>query len=76
MEGNSCADPTSAFGHHLSKNEALYFTVGTLTTAGTGNLSAQSHSARTTAIYQMTIDVLVLIIGIAGLVRGRSTQSG
>jgi hypothetical protein len=58
------------------KERGAVLTVGTLTTAGTGNLSAQSHSARTTAIYQMTIDVLVLIIGIAGLVRGRSTQSG
>ena len=33
-----------AFGHALSKNEALYFTVGILTTAGTGNLSAGSRA--------------------------------
>jgi len=60
-----------AFGHELSKNEALYFTVGTLATAGTGNLSAKSRVARTTAILQMTVDALVLVIGIAGLVRER-----
>jgi hypothetical protein len=58
-----------AFGHQLSKNEALYFTVGILTTAGTGDLSPKTDSARTAVTVQMTLDVLVLVIGVAGVVR-------
>jgi hypothetical protein len=60
-----------AFGHALSKNEALYFTVGILTTAGTGDLSPKTDAARTAVTVQMTLDVLVLVIGIAGVVRAR-----
>ena len=69
VEGNVC-DSNFAFGQYeLSKNQAPYFTVGTFTTAGTGNLSARSRTVRATVMLQMTADVLVLVIGIAGLVR-------
>lgn len=70
-QGQESADQLTYpnFGHQLSKNEALYFTVGTLTTAGTGNLNARTHDARTAVILQMSLDVIVLVIGVAGLVR-------
>jgi ion channel len=58
-----------AFGHQLSQNEAVYFTVGILTTAGTGDLSPQTDAARTAVTFQMSLDVVVLVIGIAGVVR-------
>jgi DNA-binding SARP family transcriptional activator len=70
-DGNTQASDGSfsAFGHPLSKNEALYFTVGILTTAGTGDLSPQSDPVREAVTVQMSLDVVVLVIGIAGVVR-------
>jgi hypothetical protein len=58
-----------AFGSQLSKNEALYFTVGILTTAGAGDLSPKTDSARAAVIVQMSLGVIVLVSGVAGVVR-------
>ena len=55
------------FGKPLSRLDAVYFTVGTLTTAGTGSLSARSAEARCIAISQMALDVGLLGFGVAGL---------
>lgn len=59
--------PTN-FNHPMSRLGALYFTLGTLTTAGTGNLSPLTDSARTFVSIQYVVDIIyaVIIIGIAG----------
>ena len=54
----------------LSKTEAVYFAVGILTTAGTGSISPQIDPVRTTVTAQMSLDLFVIVIGVAGVVRG------
>lgn len=62
------------FGEPLSRSGAVYFTVGTLTTAGTGSLSARSTEARGIAIVQMVLDLALVGFGIAGLARPARQQ--
>jgi hypothetical protein len=59
------------FGEPISKVDAIYFTVGTLTTAGTGSLNAKSEEIRIIAIIQMTLGVGLLTVGIAGFMKDR-----
>jgi hypothetical protein len=56
-----------SFGHTIRRNDAIYFTIGTLTTAGTGKLTAESHACRNIASAQMVIDLALLGFGIAGV---------
>jgi hypothetical protein len=44
-------------GGPLSKLDAIYFTLGTLTTAGTGTISAIGALSRATASLQMVLDI-------------------
>jgi voltage-gated potassium channel len=55
------------FGQPLTHIDALYVSVGTLSTAGTGSISAMSKLARGIQSAQMTID-MVLVVFVAGVV--------
>jgi hypothetical protein len=58
------------FSRPLSHLDSVYFTIGTLTTAGTGSLNAISETSRGLQTVQMTIDV-VLMVFVVGLVVAR-----
>lgn len=62
------------FGEPLSPGGAVYFAVGTLTTAGTSSLSARSTEARGIATVQMVLDLALVGFGIAGLTRPARQQ--
>ena len=44
----------------MSKIDALYFTVGTLSTAGTGLIAPVSDMARLSVVIQMILDVILI----------------
>jgi hypothetical protein len=54
------------FNIKLSRFDAIYFTLGTLSTAGTGNIVAISETARVIQALQMGVDIglMVLLVGI------------
>lgn len=68
------------FGQHrnfnfaLSHLDAIYFTLGTLTTAGTGNIVAISETARTIQSVQMATDFGYILLAI-GIVVSRLSSS-
>jgi hypothetical protein len=47
--------------------DAFYFTVGTLTTAGTGSLTPASESCRLLASLQMVFGIVLIAIGVGGV---------
>jgi hypothetical protein len=51
----------------LSKYDALYFTLGTLTTAGTGNVAPTSQVCRNLVGEQTFIGAVVILLGVGGL---------
>jgi hypothetical protein len=55
------------FSQRLTRLDAIYFTVGTMTTAGTGNINAISEAARGLQVLQMILD-LGLLVFVVGLV--------
>lgn len=57
------ADP-AAFSEALTKEDAVYFTVTTLSTTGFGDITAVSRGARWVVTGQMLFD-LVLLVGLA-----------
>jgi voltage-gated potassium channel len=57
------ASPGS-FSSHLSRTDALYFTVTTFSTVGYGDITATSQTARLVVIAQMILDLLALGLGI------------
>lgn len=50
------------FGQSLTHLDATYFTVGTLTTAGTGTISPRSQSARLLVTVQYAVDLVFLAV--------------
>jgi Ion channel len=62
------------FNTTLSHVDAIYFALGTLTTAGTGSIEATSETARTIQGAQMAIDV-ALVLFAAGLIVGRASST-
>jgi hypothetical protein len=59
-----------AFSQDLSRLDAVYFAVGTVSTAGTGNINALSEGARATQLAEMLLAmVLVIVAGGFVLVR-------
>jgi hypothetical protein len=56
------------FHQQLSKIDALYFAVGTFTTAGTGTIAAHSQLARLVQTLQMIIDFAVVAVALAIIV--------
>jgi Ion channel len=63
------ADASGSFSQaHLSKTDALYFTVTTFATVGYGDISPTSESARVIVMSQMILDLLILGLGINAFV--------
>lgn len=54
------------FTQQFTRLDAVYFTVGTLSTAGTGNIAATSELARGVQTAQMVLDMVLLVVA-AGL---------
>jgi voltage-gated potassium channel len=50
----------SSFTQHLTRTDALYFTVTVFTTVGFGDISAKSEAARLVVTSQMILDLLVV----------------
>ena len=73
------ANPAS-FSQHLTRTDALYFTVTTFATVGYGDITAKSQGARVVVIFQMLADLVVLGFGVRVLLeavqlgRRRQTQ--
>ena len=69
------------FNIHLTRLDAAYFTIGTLSTAGTGNIVATSELARALQAWQMALDMVFLLVAVAlvmtrlGSVRRRTKDS-
>jgi hypothetical protein len=57
-------------GTPLSRIDALFLTIGTLTTAGTGGIAAHTERARGMLTIQMTVDIVSVTL-ITGLVIAR-----
>ena len=53
-----------SFGGHLSRTDAMYFTVTVFTTVGFGDISAKTETARLVVTGQMIADLLILGLGI------------
>jgi hypothetical protein len=53
-----------SFGTHLTRTDALYFTVTVFTTVGFGDISAKTETARLVVTGQMIADLLILGVGI------------
>jgi DNA-binding transcriptional regulator YhcF (GntR family) len=53
------------FSINLTRLDAIYFSVGTLTTAGTGNISATSELSRGLQTMQMLLDFALVVFAIA-----------
>jgi GntR family transcriptional regulator len=55
----------SNFSTRLTRLDAIYFSVGTLTTAGTGNISATSELSRGLQTTQMVLDFVLVVFVVA-----------
>ena len=68
-----------SFTEHLSRTDALYFTITTFSTVGFGDITAVTGGARVAVMFQMIGDLIIIGVGIkalAGAARmGRSRQS-
>jgi voltage-gated potassium channel len=53
-----------SFGDHLSRTDAMYFTVTVFTTVGFGDITAKTEGARLVVTGQMIADLLILGLGI------------
>jgi voltage-gated potassium channel len=64
---------------HLSRTDALYFTVTMFATVGFGDISPVSQSARVVVMFQMLLDLVILGVGVNAFVHaarlGRKRQS-
>lgn len=61
--------PTTAnFTHTLTRIDAVYFAVGTLSTAGTGTLAATSEAARALQTVEMLLGMVVLLAVVSAVV--------
>jgi voltage-gated potassium channel Kch len=54
----------ASFTHHLTRTDALYFTVTTFSTVGYGDITRASESARLVVTVQIILDLLILGLGI------------
>ena len=68
-----------SFSSHLTRTDALYFTVTTFTTVGFGDITATSQTTRLVVTVQMILDLLALGLGIRVFIgavkRARESQS-
>lgn len=58
----------TCFGLRVSKVDAAYFTMATLTTTGFGDLAPKSQRCRALATFQMAGGVLVAVVALGSLV--------
>jgi Ion channel len=65
---------TVNFSQRLSHLDAVYFTVGTLATAGTGNISATSEWSRGVQTAQMFVNMTFVLFGLGFLVSRLGTE--
>lgn len=65
---------TGNFTERLTRLDAIYFTVGTLTTAGTGNISAISRIARGLQTLQMVLDIGFIVAAVSLVVAEISSR--
>lgn len=65
---------TVNFNISLTRLDAIYFTFGTLTTAGTGNITAISEASRYIQTLQMFLDLGLMVFAV-GLLVTRFTSS-
>ena len=56
---------SSNFSTQLTRLDAIYFAIGTLTTAGTGNINATSEFARGLQTIQMMLDLALIVFAVA-----------
>jgi hypothetical protein len=63
------ADPTSFTSNPLTRTDALYYTVTVLSTVGFGDITASSEQARIAVTLQMTLNLVILGLGIRVLTR-------
>lgn len=74
------SDPSN-FSQHLSRMDALYFTVTTFATVGYGDITPVTEGARIAVTFQMFMDLVLIGLGIRSLAaavtlgRERQTQS-
>jgi voltage-gated potassium channel len=52
------------FSTNLSRLDAIYFAIGTLSTAGTGNIAATSEVARGIQTVQMVLDLVLIVFAV------------
>jgi hypothetical protein len=68
-----------SFSQHLTRTDAVYFTVTTFSTVGFGDITAKSQGARVVVIFQMLADLVVLGFGVRVLLEavqaGRQRQT-
>jgi len=53
-----------SFGSHLTRTDAMYFSVTVFTTVGFGDITAKTETARQVVTGQMIADLLILGVGI------------
>lgn len=64
------------FSQPLSHTDALYFALGTLSTAGTGTISATSETSRGLVSLQMAVDILLLVVAVGMAISRLAAGSG
>jgi hypothetical protein len=62
------------FTERLTQLDAIYFSVGTLSTAGTGNISAVSQVARGLQTLQMILDISFVVFAVSLAIAGISLR--
>lgn len=67
---------TINFNVHLTHLDAIYFTLGTVTTVGTGNIVATSDAVREIQSLQMTLDLALVVFAIGLVIARFSASSG
>jgi voltage-gated potassium channel len=64
----------AAFGMHLSRSAALYFTITVFSTVGFGDITAKSDPARLIVSTQMLADLVVIAV-VARLILGAASRA-
>jgi voltage-gated potassium channel len=62
-----------AFGAHLSRVDAMYFSATVFSTVGFGNIAASSQAARVVVTIQMMLDLVIIGIVVRGVLSAIKT---
>jgi voltage-gated potassium channel len=63
----------AAFGAHLSRVDAMYFSATVFSTVGFGNVAAHSQAARVVVTVQMMLDLVIIGIVVRGVLSAVKT---